>query len=139
MSKTASPMPRWLLVLSWLILVMTVVVFGFGVYFFPLAAFPESTVDAEFPARFMAIRHIAFAAPLLHGILARNVTILRTMYLIFWVMALLDVVSIAAYGYYIPFLGATAVSPTATTLIAFTLFLIPMSIAGGWFLKCRNV
>ena len=138
MSKLDRPVPRWLTALSWLILAMTVLVFGFGVYFFPLTAFPESTADAEFPARFMAIRHMAFALPLLRGILTQNVTILRTMYLIFWVMALLDVITIAAYGYYIPFLGASSTSPAATTLIAFTLFLIPMSIAAAWFLRNRN-
>lgn len=124
--------------MSWMILAMTVVVFGFGVYFFPLTAFSESSANAEFPARFMAIRHIAFALPLLHGILTRNVTILRMMYLIFWVMALLDVITIAAYGYYIPFLGASALSPIATTIVAFTLFLIPMSIAAAWFLRNRE-
>ena len=131
-------MPRWLIGLSWLILIMTVGVFGFGVYFFPLTAFTESAVDAEFPARFMGIRHIAFGLPLLHGILIQNITVLRTMYLIFWVMALLDVITIPLFGYYIPFGGPSAMGPTATTLVAFVVFLIPMSIATAWFVKNRD-
>ena len=122
-------LPGWLIGMSWMVLAGTLFVFGLGTFFWPSEAFPAAGEGSEFPIRFMAIRHVAFALPLLHGILTRNATILATMYRIFWVMSLLDVITLVAFDYYIPFVGPDALSRWVTGVLAFGLFFVPMTVA----------
>lgn len=129
MTDSEAPLPGWLLAMSWMVFFGTLFIFGITVFLIPLDAFSEGGEGAEFPARFMAIRHMAFALPLLHGILKKDRTVLRTMYLIFLVMSVLDVVTLFAYDYYIPFVGPDALSRWTTGVLALVMFSIPMAVA----------
>ena len=82
---------------------------------------------ADFPIQFFAIRHIAFAFPLLHGIIKRDVTILTTMYSIFLIMSILDIAVLLLNGYYIPIIGELPFA--ATALLGIGGFIVPMSLA----------
>lgn len=119
--------PSWLLRLSVAVLVGTVVGFGVVPFLSPATAFPAIGEGGEFPVRFLAIRHLAFAAPLLHGIIRRDRVVLRTMYAVFVVMAVLDTMTLAAYGYPLPYLPG--VTGPAAGVVATVVFVVPMAVA----------
>ncbi len=73
--------------------------------FSPHTTFPGSGDGAIFPIQFFADRHIAMAIPLLHGLIRKDVKILKTMYTIFIIMSLIDVALLGIYGYNIPIVG----------------------------------
>lgn len=116
--------PDWVITLSWLVLAGTFVGFGLVPMLSPGTAFPDAGAGGEFPVRFLAIRHLAFAAPLLHGILSRNHTILATMYGIFVPMAVLDAITLGVAGYPLPYLNG--VTGWAAAGVAAVVFVAPM-------------
>lgn len=120
-------LPRWLIAMSVVVLVGTFVGFGLVPYFSPSTAFPAIGEGGAFPVRFLAIRHLAFAAPLLHGILRRDRVVLRTMYSIFSVMAVLDAATLTGFDYPLPYLSEVT-GPMAGAL-ATIVFVVPMAIA----------
>ena len=97
--------PTWFTVLTALFFLSNLLVFGLLTLFSPHTAFPNSGDGAIFPIQFFAARHIAMAVPLLHGLIKKDVKILRVMYTIFIVMSIIDVVLLAIYGYDIPIVG----------------------------------
>jgi hypothetical protein len=116
------------MILSWVLFISNLLIFGLATLINPSFAFPDSGgTAADFPIQFFAIRHIAFAVPLLHGIIRRNVTILKTMYTIFLVMSVLDVAVLLLNGYYIPIIGELPF--LATAVLAVGGFIVPMSLA----------
>jgi hypothetical protein len=80
-------------------------IFGWLTLFYPTMTFPVEGNAAAFPIQFFAVRHIAIAVPLFHGLLAQDPKILRVCFTIFLVMAVLDVILLLIYGYYIPLIG----------------------------------
>ncbi len=98
--------PHWFTALTVLFLISNLFLFGLLTLFFPHLTFPNSGDGAIFPIQFMAARHIAFVLPLFHGLVRKNVMILRTMYTIFLVMSIIDIVLLGVYGYNIPLLGS---------------------------------
>lgn len=84
----------------------------------------QSDETAIFPIEFFAVRHIALSVPLLHGLLIRNVTVLRTMYTIFVVISVLDISLLIYCAYYIPLIGDLPLLTTA--VLALGLFFTPM-------------
>ena len=118
----------WFQAMTWAIIVFSTLVFGVWTFFDGGSlVFTDAGEDAEYPARFFAVRHIAFAPPLLHGLLTRNTTILSTMYRIFLVIAILDVVALFSWDYDLFFLGNQSRALTAG--VAAVCFLVPMGVA----------
>ena len=120
--------PLWFNILTGLYFVSNLLVFGLATLFNPGFAFPDlGGTAADFPIQFFAIRHIAFAVPLLHGLLKQDAKILRTMYTIFVIMAGLDVTLLALNGYYIPVLGDFSLG--VKLIIGLGAFILPTVIA----------
>lgn len=119
--------PTWLNGMTVAVLAMNFAVFGVYAFFSPFSIFPDLNDAGAYPVRFFAIRHIAFSLPLLHGLLKQDRTVLGTMYHIFLVMAVLDVVTMPVYGYAFPFLGQF--SPVVTAVMGTCVFVIPMFLA----------
>ncbi|MCO5190906.1 MAG: hypothetical protein M9918_22310 [Anaerolineae bacterium] len=126
-----STLPTWLTVLTAALVVFNFLVFGLLTLLNPTLTFPDAGQGGIFPTQFMAIRHIALAIPLLHGLLTKDVKILTTMYTIFFVMAVLDVLLLAINSnYYIP-LVVSLIGPLpfiVTVLLSAGLFIVPMSL-----------
>ena len=122
--------PIWFTVITVLYLVSNLFIFGIFSLIHPELPWPDLGKEAAFPIQFFAIRHIALAVPLIHGLLKKNITILRTMFTIFLVMSVLDIILLAVYGYYIPVLVRVLgeVSVGATIGIAVVLFLVPIGL-----------
>lgn len=95
-------LPVWLMIVGWLFFFSNLVVFGGITLFNPSFAFPDGGAGADFPIAFFAIRHIAFAVPLFHGLVAKDAKILKVMFTIFLVMTVLDIGWVLAKGYYVP-------------------------------------
>ena len=104
MKKTIE-FPSWFTALTGMFFVTNLFVFGGLTPFSPHTAFPGSGDGAIFPIQFFAARHIAMAIPLLHGLIRKDVTILKTMYTIFIVMSIIDIALLGIYGYNIPIIG----------------------------------
>ena len=123
-------LPTWLLILTGVLVVFNFFVFGWMTLLAPYLTWPDAGEGGVFPVQFFAVRHIAFALPLLRGLLRRDAKLLTTMYHIFLVIAILDVALILVNGYYIPlvvqFLGQT--SRLTGALLAAVLFIIPMGL-----------
>ena len=94
--------PTWLTVLTALFFISNLFVFGGTALFSPFTAFPGAGEGAIFPIQFFAIRHVAFAFPLLYGLITKNRTVLITMFTIFLIMSGLDILWLGIYGYDIP-------------------------------------
>ena len=97
--------PIWFTVLTAVFFLSNLLLFGAITLFFPHFTFPGSGDGAIFPIQFFAARHIGMAVPLLHGLIRKDVKILKTMYTIFIIMSIIDVVLLAIYGYNIPIIG----------------------------------
>lgn len=124
-------LPQWLLILTGVLVVFNFFIFGWLTLLAPELRWPDAGEGGIFPAQFFAVRHIAFAIPLLHGLLRRDGKILMIMYMMFLIISILDVALIFAYGYYIPLvvqlLGET--SRLVGGLLAAVMFIIPMGYA----------
>ena len=124
--------PLWFTVLTVLLILSNFLAFGLFSLIHPELPWPGlGKTEAAFPIEFFAIRHIAFAIPLFHGLVKKNVTILITCYTIFMVVAILDISLLAIKGYYVPMLvrltGELSLIPTL--LISIFAFLVPMFFA----------
>ena len=97
--------PTWFTVLTAVFFLSNLLLFGAATLFVPHFTFPGSGDGAIFPIQFFAARHIGMAVPLLHGLIRKDVKILKTMYTIFIIMSIIDVVLLAIYGYNIPIIG----------------------------------
>ncbi|TNE85055.1 MAG: hypothetical protein EP330_27000 [Deltaproteobacteria bacterium] len=117
--------PRWLSAMTALLIVSNLAVFGGYAFLDPHAVFPGLNEAGEYPARFFAIRHLAFVPPLVHGLIHQDRAILGTMYRIFLVIAVLDVASVLFYGWPYPFVGPLPLAVNA--LIGTLVFLLPMT------------
>ncbi len=103
-------------------------VFGLASLLDPSLPFPEmGDTAAAFPIQFFAVRHIAFAFPLLYGLVKRNTTVLAACYSIFLIIALLDVSLLLINGYYIPIVGELPYAATAA--LSVSCFILPMGLA----------
>ena len=118
--------PTWFTVLTVLLFISNLFIFGLGALLDPSLAFPESDSSAHFPIQFFAVRHIAFSIPLFHGLIKKNPTILRAMYSMFLIISILDVSLLLINDYYIPFIGDLSL-PVTVGLATFAFFL-PMAI-----------
>jgi len=124
--------PLWFTILTWVLVVSNLLVFGIFSILHPNLPWPNiGNTAAAFPIQFFAIRHVAFGLILLHGILKKNAEVLKALYHIFLIIAILDVVLIAMNGYYVPvlvkFVGELPL--TITLLISSCLFILPMAVA----------
>lgn len=126
----AQKLPLWLTGLTAMLVLFNLFVFGLMTLFFPTVTWPDAGESARFPIRLFAIRHIAFAISLLHGLLRKDIKILTTMYTIFFVMALLDVGLVLVNGYYIPLVVRLTgeLSRLATFGPVALLFIVPMGL-----------
>ena len=123
-------LPVWFTALTVLFFISNLFIFGLTSLFFPSVPFPNAGEGAIFPIQFFAVRHIAFAFPLLHGLIKKDITILTTMYTIFFIMSVLDIVLLAVYGYNIPILGLIPFVANLSTLgkviLGIGAFLVPV-------------
>ena len=110
--------PTWLNVITVLVIVSNLGLFGIFTYLAPGVTYDGINQAGEFPVRFFAIRHLALSAPLIHGLV--------TMFRIFLLMSVLDVITLAVYDYQIPFLPDLALG--VRVVIAALLFTAPMVI-----------
>lgn len=127
---TETKLPLWLTVLTSVLVVFNLLVFGLITLLFPTVTWPDAGETAVFPIQFFAIRHIAFSIPLLHGLLRKDVKILTTMFTVFFVIAILDVGFVLVNGYYIPLIVRLTgeLSRLATFALAALLFIVPMGL-----------
>ena len=125
--------PTWFTALTGLFFISNLIIFGGATLFNPDLTFPNAGAGAVFPIQFFAVRHIAMAVPLLHGLLRKDVKILTAMYTIFVIMSVLDITLLGIYGYNIPILGlipAIGGLPTfGKVLVGIAVFLAPISLA----------
>lgn len=121
----ARPLPAWLKVITWMVVLSNLIVFGIHTFVDPGSVFPDLDVSGEYPARFFAIRHIAFSLPLLHALLTRDGKLLGAMYRIFLVIALLDVGSVLYYGWPYPIVGQ--LSTLGSLAFGSAVFILPMA------------
>ena len=127
-------LPTWLLVLTAVLVIFNFFVFGWLTLLQPHLTWPDAGAGGIFPIQFFAVRHIAFAIPLLHGLLKRDGKILMIMYMMFLIIAILDVALIFVYGYYIP-LVVQLLGPTSRLVggvLAAFMFIIPMGYTTIW-------
>ncbi len=122
--------PLWFEIINWFVIFSNVFVFGIFALLAPLFVFPHSVASAIFPIHFLAARHIAFGIVMIYGVIKKNPIVLFACYSIFFIIAILDVVLLALYGYYIPFVESIVpgIYFPFNFLLAMVLFLIPMGI-----------
>ena len=123
--------PMWFTILTWVLVISNLFIFGVFSIVHPELPFPDlGKTDAAFPIQFFAIRHVAFGVVLLHAIFKKDVGVLRALYTIFLIIAILDVALLAIYGYYVPvlvkFVGELPL--LVTLLISSCLFILPMAL-----------
>ena len=125
--------PAWFNIITALFFVSNLFVFGLATLFNPSFAFPSAGESAAFPIQFFAVRHIAMAIPLLHGLIRRDVKTLKVMYTIFVVMSVLDILLLGIYDYPIPVLGLIsfigALPALGNVAVGIVLFLLPIFLA----------
>ena len=128
--KDTPKFPLWFTILTALLVVSNLIVYGLITLFQPNFAFPNAGELAVFPIQFFAARHIAFAFPLLYGLVRRDPKTLRVMYGTFIIMSVLDLSILGFNGYTIPVLGQIAFIDQFPTIIKVALgsviFLLPM-------------
>ena len=120
-------LPTWLTALTVAVFTMNLGIFGLFTFFSPESTYEGINAAGEYPVRFFAIRHIAFAVVLLHGLVTKNRTILRAMYTIFLIMSVLDVVTLGVYDYALPFVPELATG--VRVLVGALFFTVPMALA----------
>lgn len=96
---------RWFSILTAFLFISNLFIFGMAALFNPNLAFPDAGERAAFPIQFFAVRHIAFAFPLLYGLVRRDVKVLVVMYSIFIILSGIDILLLGIYDYNIPVLG----------------------------------
>ncbi|MEM7028572.1 MAG: hypothetical protein AAF629_03180 [Chloroflexota bacterium] len=132
--------PVWFTALTWLFFASNLFVFGLMALLFPSIPFPDAGEGANFPIQFLAIRHVAFAFPLLYGLLRKDVKVLTVMYTIFVIMSFLDIVWLGLYGYDIPVLGLIPfigqLPTVGKVIVGIGAFLTPVS-ASLWYLTSK--
>ena len=128
--KDTPKFPTWFTILTALLVISNLIVYGLITLFQPNFAFPDAGESAVFPIQFFAARHIAFAFPLLYGLVRRDPKTLRVMYGTFIIMSVLDLTILGINGYTIPVLGHIAFIDQLPTIIKVALgsviFLLPM-------------
>ncbi len=116
-------------------------VFGLISLIYPSLPFPNAGQAATFPIQFFAVRHIAFAFPLLYGLVRKDVKVLTVMYSIFAIMSVLDIALLAIYGYNIPILGLISfvvqLPTVGKVVLGICVFLVPIG-SGLWYLLTQN-
>lgn len=120
----AQTFPLWFSLLTSMLVVSNLFIFGILTLLNPLGTFMQSDTSAIFPIQFFAVRHIAMSVPLVHGLLTRNTTVMQTMYTMFVIISVLDVSLLFIHGYYIPLVGDLPLF--ATAVLALGLFFLPM-------------
>ena len=118
--------PLWFNAMTGLLVVSNLFIFGILTLVNPLGTFLQSDTSAIFPIQFFAVRHIALSVPLIHGLLTRNMIVLRTMYTVFVIISVLDISLLVINGYYIPLIGE--LPQMATVALAISLFFLPMAL-----------
>lgn len=137
MESHAAPasLPGWFMALTALLVLMNGLVFGVFTMVHPELAWPEQAAIAASPIQFFAARHIAFGVVLLHGLLRRDLAVLRTCYTIFFILAVLDFGLLAANpDSFVPVLYTLVGElPRAATLgLSLGLFVLPMGACVAW-------
>ncbi len=118
--------PIWFTLLTGLLIISNLFIFGIITLLSPGTTFYEAGSNAYFPIQFFAVRHIAFSIPLIHGLITKNPTILRTLYTVFIIISVLDIALLAINDYYIPLIGDFDLP--VKILIAIGAFFVPMAI-----------
>ncbi len=123
--------PLWFNIVTVFVILSNLLVFGLFSLLHPDLPWPDVALTAAAPIQFFAARHIAFAVPLAHGFITKNVTVLRAMYTLFFVLALLDFGLLAFGGHYIPVLYKFTgeLSLGSNLLISLSLFIVPMGLS----------
>ena len=128
--------PAWFNLITVLFFISNMFIFGLATLFNPGFAFPSAGEAAVFPIQFFAVRHIAMSIPLFHGLIKRDVKVLRTMYTIFIVMSVLDIVLLGINDYPIPVLGLIPfignLPAFGSVLFGITVFLLPIIFCLGY-------
>jgi len=122
--------PAWFNLITALFFISNMFIYGLATLFNPDLAFQNAGDMVRFPIQFFAVRHIAMSIPLLHGLIKRDVKVLRTMYTIFIVMSVLDIVLLGINDYPIPVLGLIPfignLPAFGSVLFGITVFLLPI-------------
>lgn len=135
--QAAAPtLPRWLVALTVVVVLLNLLPFGVFSMVHPELPWPVlGEGEARFPIQFFAARHIAFGVVLLHGLIGRDLTVLRTCYTLFFVLAVLDFGLLATHeGYSVP-VAQTLFGPLprpATLALSLGLFVVPMGACMAW-------
>jgi len=128
--KDTPKFPPWFTILTALLVISNLIVYGLITLFQPSFAFPNAGESAVFPIQFFAARHIAFAFPLLYGLVRKDTKTLQVMFGTFLIMSVLDLSILGFYGYTIPVLGQIAFIDQLPMIIKVALgsaiFLLPM-------------
>ena len=114
----------WFKAMTSLLIILNLFIFGILTMVNPLAVFLQSDKSAIFPIQFFAVRHIALSIPLIYGLLTRDTIVLRTMYIVFVTISVLDISLLVINDYYIPLIGH--LPQLATVVLAISLFFLPM-------------
>lgn len=124
--------PTWFTVLTAVLIVSNLILFGLLTLIFPEFAWPDMGLsEAKFPIQFFAARHIAFGVILLFGLVRKNVDVLTACYHMFFIISVLDIGLLAFNNYYIPILVRVVgdVGSAMSALLAVVMFLVPMAIS----------
>ncbi len=125
---TKPAFPQWFTVLTTIFVVSNLAIFGIATIVDPTLTFDELGEGlGSFPVRFFAARHVAMGMLLLFGLVKKNVTVLTTMYAMFLILSVADVLLLAFNpDYFIPILGD--LSTTATLAVAIPAFTVPTGL-----------
>ena len=124
-------MSVWFKVLTILLILSNVVVFGALSIVDPELPWPDRGDGAAFPIQFFAVRHLAFGIVLFWAFWKKEWITLRALYSLFLIISILDIALLFWKGYYIPLLVhlVRETSPIVSAGLAAVLFLIPMSVS----------
>lgn len=129
--QTIERFPIWFIVINCLLIILHLFIFGIFSWYNPELPWPHlGDGPAKMTIYYFAIRHIAIGIPLIHGLLKKDATILRTIYMILLIIAVLDIGLIAMGNYYIPvivnLIGVTML-PVSFLIICF-IFILPVVV-----------
>ena len=84
MSNSEVKFPLWFTILTIVLIISNLLVFGLFSILHPELPWPDlGKTDAAFPIQFFAVRHIAFGIVLLHGLIKKKTIVLTACFHMF--------------------------------------------------------
>lgn len=118
----------WFVVLTGVLVLTNVLVFGLFTILHPELPWPDLGKESAFPIQFFGIRHLAFGLVLFHGLIKRNAVVLKAVFHIFFLISVMDIILLLWKSYYVPVLvrWLPEMGGVANAGLAVVMFLIPM-------------